>query len=84
MYSFLCRQNIKTLKKGKIMKTKKLVAKIVVTVNSGGLVDGVYTNSVFRDADVEIIDFCTDDPEEKHKAEKAWKNMKSQRLVQLY
>ncbi len=59
--------------------------KISVTVNNGGTVDGVYSNSDnLKDVSVEIIDFCTDDPKEKQEAEEAWEDLKSQKPVQLY
>ena len=43
---------------------------IKVVVNKGGLVSDVLVSSEIADSvDVEVIDFCTDDPEEYDSAE---------------
>ena len=61
---------------------------IKVIMNSGGCIQSVYVSEELKDADVEIIDFCTTDEEEIEGAEEAWKDVEAREkkglLVPIY
>ena len=45
---------------------------IRIIMNSGGMITDVFASMELADVDVEVIDFCTDDPKEQNDAEERW------------
>lgn len=64
------------------------MSEIKVIMNNGGVIESVYVSPDIEDIDVEIIDFCTDDPYEEEEAEEAWKKVeeaeKNGTLIAIY
>ena len=62
--------------------------RVIITVNDGGQIDGVYGTKNRRRTDVEIIDFCTDDPNELDEVNEYWEDIKSEiedgTLIDIY
>lgn len=47
--------------------------RIIVTMDYGGMISNILVTPNMRKADVEIIDWCTDNPEYQAEADEAWK-----------
>ena len=49
---------------------------IKIVMNSGGMITDVLASPELADVDVEVIDFCTNDPDEYDEAEENWQEAK--------
>ena len=62
--------------------------RVIITVNYGGQIDGIYGTRNRRRTDIEIIDFCTNDPNELDEANEYWEEIKSEiedgTLIDIY
>ena len=74
--------------RGFICIPKDAALDIKVVVNNGGVVQSVYVPAELKNADVEVIDFCTDDPDRYEEADEAWQEVEAaemeQKLVAVY
>ncbi len=61
---------------------------IKVIVGNGGLIEEVYVSPELKDADVEVIDFCTDDPDELDEVKESYdeldKKASAGKLINIY